>query len=74
MLFAKWFSLFCLLVSLLFPFFPVAAQQSRPVDEITTLSAEGVYLFRHQSHQAIFIVTPDGVIVTDPISTAAVQP
>jgi len=71
MLFAKWFSLLCILVSLLVPFFPVSAQQSRPVDEITTLGEDGVYLFRHQSHQAIFIVTPDGVIVTDPISTDA---
>lgn len=29
---------------------------------------DGVYVFRYQNHQAIFIVTPDGVIVTDPIS------
>ena len=50
--------------------FPAAAQQSRPADEITKL-ADDVYLFRHQSHQAIFIVTPKGVIVTDPISTEA---
>ncbi len=30
-----------------------------------------MYLFRHQSHQAIFIVTPNGVIVTDPTSLDA---
>lgn len=46
------------------------AQQSPPANEITKL-ADDVYLFRHQSHQAIFIVTPKGVIVTDPISTEA---
>ncbi|HEY6084563.1 MAG TPA: MBL fold metallo-hydrolase [Nitrospira sp.] len=33
--------------------------------------ADDVYLFRHQFHQAIFITTPQGVIVTDPISQDA---
>jgi glyoxylase-like metal-dependent hydrolase (beta-lactamase superfamily II) len=46
------------------------AQPSRPDDEITKL-AEDVYLFRHRFHQAIFIATPKGVIVTDPISLEA---
>ncbi|MGH7257981.1 MAG: MBL fold metallo-hydrolase [Nitrospiraceae bacterium] len=50
--------------------FPAAAQQSRPADEISKL-ADDVHLFRHQSHQAIFIVTPKGVIVTDPIGMDA---
>jgi glyoxylase-like metal-dependent hydrolase (beta-lactamase superfamily II) len=48
----------------------VFAQQSRSDDDITKL-AEDVYLSRHQFHQAIFITTPQGVIVTDPISTEA---
>ncbi len=48
----------------------VSAQQSRPDDEIAKLT-EGVYLYRHQFHQAIFITTPKGVIVTDPISSDA---
>jgi len=47
-----------------------SAQQSRPNDEITKL-ADDVYLFRHQFHQSIFITTPKGVIVTDPISSDA---
>jgi len=47
-----------------------SAQQSRPDDEITKL-ADGVYLYRHQFHQAIFITTSEGVIVTDPISPDA---
>lgn len=62
-----------LLFILLFQLFlssPASAQPSRPADEITKV-AEDVYLFRHQSHQAIFIITPQGVIVTDPISTEA---
>ncbi len=29
---------------------------------------ENVYVFRYQNHQAMFVVTPAGVIVTDPIS------
>ena len=48
----------------------LSAQQSRPGDEITQL-ADDVYLYRHQFHQAIFITTPKGVIVTDPISSDA---
>lgn len=48
----------------------VSAQQPRPDDEITKL-ADDVYLFRHKFHQSIFITTPKGVIVTDPISFEA---
>jgi glyoxylase-like metal-dependent hydrolase (beta-lactamase superfamily II) len=29
--------------------------------------SDSVYLFRYQGHQSIFVVTPDGVIATDPI-------
>lgn len=47
-----------------------SAQQSRPDNEIAKL-ADGVYLFRHQFHQAIFITTAEGVILTDPISSEA---
>jgi glyoxylase-like metal-dependent hydrolase (beta-lactamase superfamily II) len=46
------------------------AEQTRPENEITKL-ADDVYLFRHQFHQSIFITTPKGVIVTDPISSDA---
>jgi len=49
---------------------PVFGQESRPENEITNLG-DGVYLLRHQFHQAIFITTPKGVIVTDPISAEA---
>ena len=47
-----------------------SAQPSRPDNEITKL-AEDVYVFRHQFHQAIFITTTEGVLVTDPISADA---
>ena len=52
---------------LLAPGFDGWPQPSRPDNEITKL-ADDVYLFRHQFHQSMFVTTPDGVIVTDPIS------
>jgi glyoxylase-like metal-dependent hydrolase (beta-lactamase superfamily II) len=48
----------------------LSAEPSRPENEITKL-ADDVYLFRHQFHQAIFITTSAGVILTDPISAEA---
>jgi len=48
---------------------PAAAQQQRP--QIETKKIEGtdnVYLFRNGNHQSIFIVTPAGVIATDPVA------
>ena len=40
---------------------PGAAIQTKKI-------ADNVYLFRYVGHQSIFIVTPDGVIATDPIA------
>jgi glyoxylase-like metal-dependent hydrolase (beta-lactamase superfamily II) len=68
--FPKCCAVFGILLSLLLLGFSVMAQPSRPLDEITKLD-EDVYLFRHQAHQAIFVVTQEGVIVTDPISRDA---
>lgn len=45
-----------------------AARQQSPPLFATTKVAENVYLFRYQFHQAMFIVTPEGVIATDPIA------
>jgi glyoxylase-like metal-dependent hydrolase (beta-lactamase superfamily II) len=45
---------------------PVLAQ-----DFATTRIAEGVYQFRFQSHNGFMVVTDDGVVVVDPISTLA---
>lgn len=39
----------------------------------TTKVAEGVYMFRYMFHQAMFVVTPEGVIATDPISEEAAK-
>src|SRR5512132_1924986 len=68
---SKWFAGASMVIWLLLALGPaVSAQPSRPDNEITKL-ADDVYLFRHQFHQAIFITTPQGVIVTDPISADA---
>ena len=45
---------------------PGLAQQP-PLFE-TTKIADNVYLFRYGGHQSMFVVTPDGVIATDPIA------
>ncbi len=47
------------------------AQPAAQQPMFATTKVEGtdnVYIFRYQNHQAMFIVTPAGVIVTDPIS------
>jgi len=61
-----------LLISLLLTLLvtPAAIAQQTPPFE-TKKVAEGVYVFRHVGHQAMFVVTPDGVIATDPISPVA---
>lgn len=49
---------------------PGSAPVSAPPPFATTKveGTENVYVFRYQNHQAMFIVTPSGVIATDPIS------
>jgi glyoxylase-like metal-dependent hydrolase (beta-lactamase superfamily II) len=51
----------------------VQAEAQAPAQQpmFATTKVEGtdnVYIFRYQNHQAMFVVTPAGVIVTDPIS------
>ena len=46
-----------------------AAQPARPQIETTKVDGtENVYIFRNGNHQAMFIVTPEGVIATDPVA------
>jgi len=49
---------------------PVAAQQpQRPQIETTKVEGtDNVYIFRNGNHQAMFVVTRDGVIATDPVA------
>jgi glyoxylase-like metal-dependent hydrolase (beta-lactamase superfamily II) len=46
------------------------APAAPPPPAFATAKVDGtdnVYIFRYQGHQAMFVVTPDGVIATDPI-------
>jgi glyoxylase-like metal-dependent hydrolase (beta-lactamase superfamily II) len=45
-----------------------SAQAPAPPPYATTRIADNVYVFRYGGHQSMFVVTPDGVIATDPIS------
>ena len=46
-----------------------AAAQQRPPQETTKVDGtDNVYIFRNGNHQAMFIVTKDGVIATDPVA------
>ena len=47
---------------------PAQAQQPAPPPFATTKVTDNVYIFRYGGHQSMFIVTPAGVIATDPIS------
>ncbi len=56
----------CLMLSLALPAW---AQTARPQIETRKVDgADGVYIFRNGGHQSMFVVTPDGVIATDPIA------
>jgi glyoxylase-like metal-dependent hydrolase (beta-lactamase superfamily II) len=48
---------------------PAAAQQARPAIQTTKVDGtDNVYIFRNGNHQAMFIVTSEGVIATDPVA------
>ncbi len=47
--------------------FPAAAQRP-PIQTTKVEGTEGVYVFRNVGHQAMFVVTKDGVIATDPVA------
>lgn len=49
-----------------------AQGQQAPTYETKKLT-DSVYIFRYMGHQSMFVVTPDGVIATDPISPAAAK-
>lgn len=42
--------------------------QRPPIQTTKVEGTEGVYIFRNGGHQAMFVVTPDGVIATDPVA------
>src|SRR6202049_3086648 len=45
-----------------------AQAQQPPFATTKVEGTDNVYIFRYMGHQSMFIVTPDGVIATDPIS------
>jgi glyoxylase-like metal-dependent hydrolase (beta-lactamase superfamily II) len=48
---------------------PAAQAPAAPMYAATKVEGtDNVYVFRYQNHQSMFVVTPAGVIVTDPIS------
>ena len=50
---------------------PAAAPAAPARPQIATTKVDGtenVYIFRNGNHQAMFIVTKDGVIATDPVA------
>ncbi len=49
---------------------PTAPEQ---LPENTERVADDVYLFRHGEHRSLFLVSNDGVIVTDPLNAAAAR-
>ena len=67
---SKWFP-FWLVVCCSLVQAPVTSAQPSTADNEIIKLADDVYLFRHRFHQSIFITTPKGVIVTDPINSDA---
>ncbi len=49
-------------------FFASTGSAQAPPPTATTKVTDNVYIFRYVGHQSMFIVTPAGVIATDPIS------
>src|SRR5688572_4637687 len=45
---------------------------ANPVREISKIAGE-IYRFRNNFHYSIYVVTPAGIIVTDPINKAAAE-
>jgi glyoxylase-like metal-dependent hydrolase (beta-lactamase superfamily II) len=57
------------LLALVFSASALAQAPQRPMIATTKVEGtENVYVFRHGNHQAMFVVTGDGVIATDPVA------
>ncbi len=60
------------LAVLLLPRIEAALAQDAPTREITQIAGD-VYRFRNNFHYSVFMVTPEGVVVTDPINADAAR-
>jgi glyoxylase-like metal-dependent hydrolase (beta-lactamase superfamily II) len=47
---------------------PAQAQQRQQIETMKVDGTDNVYIFRNGNHQAMFVVTKDGVIATDPVA------
>jgi glyoxylase-like metal-dependent hydrolase (beta-lactamase superfamily II) len=65
--------LLALVAAVIIPATSLVAQQPAAPSHETRKVADNVYIFRHVNHQAMFVVTPDGVVVTDPINPTAAK-
>lgn len=63
----RYFTCGIVVVALLLGSLAITSAQT-PAPFATTKVTENVYLFRYGGHQAIFVVTPAGIIATDPIA------
>jgi len=63
----RYFTCGIVVVALLLGSLAITSAQT-PAPFATTKVTDNVYLFRYGGHQAIFVVTPAGVIATDPIA------
>jgi glyoxylase-like metal-dependent hydrolase (beta-lactamase superfamily II) len=52
---------------------PAGTTAQQPPSFETRKVADNVYVYRHGGHQAMFVVTPDGVVATDPMNPAAAR-
>ncbi len=55
-------------IALVLGFATSAGAQPAPIETRKVEGTENVYIFRNMNHQAMFIVTPEGVIATDPVA------
>ena len=70
MLFLRNLSFAALLVALVFPLQTANAQSGDAKRAITNIAGD-LYRFQNNFHYSVFLVTPEGVIVTDPINAEA---
>lgn len=68
----KWFVFLGFACLLIAPLTNTFAQQDPPKREITKIAGD-LYRFQNNFHFSVFLVTPEGVIVTDPINAEAAQ-
>jgi glyoxylase-like metal-dependent hydrolase (beta-lactamase superfamily II) len=67
----SWIGLGVLLL-VAFALVPGALAQQEPKREITKIAGD-LYRFQNNFHYSVFFVTPEGIIVTDPIDASAAQ-